>query len=74
MGGEHENINVLQKASLVIIVATAVLYAGLVLASVCSREVHCCYHINSHQIILMKSIVMLKLTSISDYEEAPPEG
>jgi hypothetical protein len=65
---------VLQKAPLVIIVATAVLYAGLVLASVCSRGVQCCYHISSHQIIHMKSIVMLKLSSMSDYDEAPPEG
>jgi hypothetical protein len=64
----HGKVSVLQKAPLVIIVTTAVLCAGLVLASLCSREVQYCCHIHSHQIILMKSIVMLKLTSVSNYE------
>lgn len=67
---EHGNINMLQKAPLVIFVTTAVLCAWLVLACLCSREVQCCRHINRHQIILMKSIVMLQLTSMSGYEVA----
>lgn len=49
-----------QKALLVIVVNTEILFARLVLASPCSEEVQYCCRINIHQIILMKSNIMLK--------------
>ena len=55
-----ERSMVLQKVLLVMVVTTAVLCAALVLAGLCGRGVQYCCHINSHQIIPMKSIIMLK--------------
>lgn len=56
-----EKSTVLEKTLRVIVLITEVLCIELVLASPGSRGIHCCCHINSHQITLMKSIVMLKI-------------
>jgi magnesium-transporting ATPase (P-type) len=70
----RKNQRLLQKVLLAIFVITVVLFVLHMSISPSNREIQHCRHTNSHQIILMRSIIMLKAFVHVGYEAALPKG